>query len=299
VHAQFASVTATVAWMLAELVGLSLSISCHARDIWTSEASLLPEKLRESEFVTVCTQAGYDRLQGAYPLAVGPKLHLVRHGVDVTEFHPSARQPQEPPLVLAVGRLVEKKGFDVLLRAAAELRERRLEFGLSIAGEGPLRPRLEAMVADLGLAGTVALEGALPMEEVRALYGRAAVFVAPSVVAGDGDRDGLPNVLLEAGAMGLPIVAAATSAIPELIVDGETGLLVEPRNVSQLADRIAQVLADPALAASLGTAARAAVAAAYVLDRNAALLEALFRQVASPRSAVTPPPAGRDHVRRR
>lgn len=277
-HAQFGSMPATVGLLLAEITGLPFSLSLHARDIFTDESLLLGTKLMEAEFATVCTKHGYDRLIRTQPAAVHSRVHLVRHGIDLADFAPRARRPVREAVIAIVGRLVEKKGHEVLLRAVADLRRARGRFQVAIAGNGPLRTQLESLADRLGIASVVNFCGPLSHEDVKALLAVARMLVAPSVIASDSDRDGLPNVILEAAAIGCPILASDLSAIPEFVIHGETGLLVPPEDTKALAAAIREVLDDPAPAAARAERARRRVIAEFDIARNVTALETLFRK---------------------
>jgi len=282
IHAQFASMPATVGLLLAEITGLSLSLSLHARDIFTDESILLRQKLLESEFATTCTKFALDRVLSTQPAAVHGRVHLVRHGIDIARPTPDYR-PSRQPIIAIVGRLVEKKGHRVLLRAAQMLRRRRGDLLVVIAGDGPLRPELESLAESLGIAALVNLCGTLPQDQIEELLAASRVLVVPSVVAADGDRDGLPNVILEAALIGTPIVASEVSAIPEFVVHRETGLVVPPDEPRRLADAIAAVLDDPGPALERAREARRRVVAEYDIRRNAQALEALLRETVARR----------------
>jgi glycosyltransferase involved in cell wall biosynthesis len=187
----------------------------------------------------------------------------------------------ERPIVLAVGRLVEKKGFDVLLEAASILAARGVAFRCWIAGEGPERERLSAMIRGWNLEGAVELLGPVCQDRLAGdLYLRAHVLAQPSIVTPDGDQDGIPTVVLEAMTVGLPVVATTVSGIPEAIEDGETGLLVGPRDPRALADALARVLADDALAERLASKARRRIEERFNLRENAKRLVRAMRQAA-------------------
>jgi glycosyltransferase involved in cell wall biosynthesis len=176
-----------------------------------------------------------------------------------------------------VGRLIEKKGMSDLIAAADILRERGRSFQLEIIGTGPLGPALAADVKRRGLEDRVQLRGAQPLDVIRLAYRRATVFALPSVVAADGDRDGIPTVLLEAMASGVAVVSTRVAGIPELITSGRDGLLVAPRCPAVLAEALDVLLIDPALRARLACAARRTIEACFAVDRSAAQLLALFQ----------------------
>lgn len=280
IHAHFASQPATVGLLLAEMLGAGFSFSAHARDIFTDEAHFMEVKLREAEFVAVCTAYGRDTLARRHPLTSRGKLHLVYHGLDVEQYRPVPHGGRHLPVILSVGRLVEKKGFPILLRAAGILRSCGAEFRLVIIGEGPERADLLHLTAGLGLGEVVEFRGALNAEQVRAAYAEAEVFALASIVASDGDRDGLPNVLLEALACEVPAVATRVSAIPELIEHGRTGLLAKPGDPEDLADQLERMLYDEELRATVSRLGRQKVVHHFRLERSVAhmaeLLEATF-----------------------
>ena len=252
IHAHFANLPAEIAMAMAQLTGLKFSISTHAGDIHLQDRRRLCAKLDRAAFVTVCCRAHVELVAGLSPTPV----ELIYHGIDPGEYSPPW---PEPGLILAVGRLEEKKGFTVLLEALALLTRRGVACRSIIAGEGRLRFQLEERVRTLGLQERVEFAGEQSERQVERLLRRASVFAWPSVVARNGDRDGLSNVLLEAMAARLPIVASRVGAVEELVRDGENGLLAEPGNAGDLADKLALLLADAGLRARLGAAGRATV----------------------------------------
>lgn len=263
VHAAWAHTPASVTRVACALTGIPWSMGAHAKDIHLSSPKSLRRKLAAVRFTTVCSRSNQALLQqlGAVGPAglPGPVVDLHYHGVDTDYFVPAARPHlgvagREVPMVLAVGRLVPKKGFDVLLEAAARLRDRGLHFRLDIVGAGPLRQELMAQAERLGLADRVAFRGMQILDEVRAAYGEARCVVLPSRVAADGDRDGIPNTLAEAMAMGVPVISTAQPAIAELVRNEETGLLVPPDDAEALADALMRVLGDAVFARGLGRA---------------------------------------------
>ncbi|MFQ5628509.1 MAG: glycosyltransferase family 4 protein, partial [bacterium] len=175
---------------------------------------------------------------------------------------------QTAPLLLAVGRLVEKKGFPYLIEACKQLREQGIQFRCEIAGDGPMHAQLEKQVWQSGLDDAIVLHGALPPEEIKKFYAQASLFVLPSFITKSGDRDGIPNVILEAMAMALPVVATRVSGIPEAIVHEETGLLVPEKDADALAQAIINLLSNPARRQQLGNAGRERVTHKFTLEAN-------------------------------
>jgi len=230
-------------------------MSTHAKDIWATPPAELALKLRDAEVVLTCTAAGREMLQqhaGSTP------VHLVYHGVDVEEVAPRVILPG-PPRVLTVGRLVEKKGHDTLIRAAGLLRDEGVAFTLRIAGDGPEWPVLQRLVHKLDLAERVTFLGPLNTAEVRAEYGSATVFALGCRRLENGDRDGLPNVLLEAMAHGLPVVGSTQAGIAEAAEHERNSLLVPPDDPAAFAEALRRLLTDPELARQLGAGAKASV----------------------------------------
>lgn len=255
-YIHFAHKPGTIGRFAARIAGVQYALACHAKDIWGTPPEELRRKLRDAEVVMTCTRAGHVELER---LAAGATpVRLTYHGVDVSSAAP--RLPMSgPPRILSVGRLVAKKGHDVVIHAAELLRDRGVEFTLRIAGEGVEWPRLQRLVHTLDLAGHVTFLGPLSPRELAAEWGSASAFAIGCRRLENGDRDGLPNVVMEAMVQGLPIVATTQAGIAEAIENECTGLLVSPEDPAALADALARVLSDHELAARLGEAARAAV----------------------------------------
>jgi len=280
-HAHFASSPALVALLTSRITGVPYTLTAHAKDIYVSHPDDLRAKLREARAVVTCTEYNRQHLLSRYPRECGGKVLRVYHGLDLSPFRcaPSHLPEPQEQVILSVARLVEKKGLDDLLAAVEILRRRGRRLRLEIIGTGPLRETLTAQARQLGLGDRVRLLGAQPYEAVCLAYRRAAVFALPCRVAADGDRDGIPNVLLEAVASGVPVVSTPVSGIPELIECDRSGLLVEPNHPGMLADALDRILESPELRARLTEAARAKLAAHFSLDHCSARLLALFQAV--------------------
>lgn len=298
VHAHFASYPATVGLLLAELCSSSFSISCHAQDIFGDSTILLSRKLQEADFVTVCTRYGLERLQRNHSLTSSDKLHLIHHGIEAGKLSQQRHVGYRVPMIVSVGRLVEKKGFPFLLQAAAILSGQGQQFELVIVGDGPMRDELERLAGGLGLRDKVVFTGHLSQEDLSQVYRRADAFCLASIVAADGDRDGLPNVILEAMAYGVPVVASNLSAIPEAVEHEETGLLAPPGTPQELAVQLDRALNDEALRARLIEQARIRVADQFDLLKNTVRLGALFAEALGLRRwPPTPSAADEDEPR--
>lgn len=266
-HTHFISTPADVAELAAAVGGLPFSLSAHAKDIYLSKPEDLARKMNGARFTVTCTEFNRATLAALAPQAA---VHRMYHGIDHAVFHPRRRQPTQGavPLLLSVGRLRAKKGLDTLVDACALLRGRGLAFRCEIVGYGEEQAALQQRIDGLGLSAQVRLTGKLAREQVIERYAQAAVYLQPSRIAADGDRDGIPNVLLEAMSMSLPVVASAVSGIPELVQHEVNGLLAAPDDAAALADAVQRLLADPALAASLGRAARESVTLGFDNDHN-------------------------------
>jgi glycosyltransferase involved in cell wall biosynthesis len=264
VHGYFAHRPAAVALATAELLGVRFGFSAHALDVRRTPAPELARLAARASVVVCCNPDAAADLRAA-----GVSPELVRHGVDSAVFTPIAAPGRAVVELLAVGRFVEKKGFAVLIEAMTRL-DRRCR--LRLVGDGPLRGDLEAAIARHGLAGRVELAGRATHAILPALYAGADIVVVPSVVDAAGDRDGLPNVVLEAMACARPVVASDVAAIGTAVLDGVTGVLVPPGDPTALAGAISGLAGDPGRREALGRAARALVEDRFDLTRCTAVL---------------------------
>lgn len=258
-HSHFIHTPASVADYAAQLMQRDWSISAHAKDIWTSADWELSGKLGRARWTVTCTETGHRHLQA---LAADPaRVILSHHGLNLDRFPPfstprparDGRDPGDPVRILSVGRAVPKKGYDILLRALATL-PADLNWRFDHVGAGGQVPALKALADELGIAGRCTWKGAMDQTEVLAAYRAADIFALASRITADGDRDGLPNVIVEAASQGLPCVASNLSGIPELITDGATGWLVAPEDPEALSEALAQAISDPAERARRGAA---------------------------------------------
>ncbi|WP_439496286.1 glycosyltransferase family 4 protein [Bosea sp. (in: a-proteobacteria)] len=282
-HVHYLHTPASVIRYAALLRGLTWSFSAHAKDIWTTPDWEKREKIADAAWGVTCTQDGHRELAR---LTERPdKVALVHHGLDLARFPaPPAvrrgrdgRDPADPVRFVTIGRAVEKKGFDDLLAALAALPP-ELHWRLSHIGGGEKLASLRALAEKLGLSGRITWTGPKAQQDVVAALREADLFVLPSKQAVDGDRDGLPNVVMEAASQALPIVATDFAGIPEFVRDGVEGVLVAPGDITALSRQLAELAADPARRALLGQAAfkrlAEAFSAAAGLDRiRTALLE--------------------------
>lgn len=275
VHAPWAGGAATAAWAASKLTGIPFTFTGRAWDIYPPDG-LMEEKLRDAILVRSETAAGARHLS-ALTGGESDKIHVTYNGLSLRPAGQAAVAMEPPYQLLAVGRFVRKKGFPDLLRAAGILAEQGVDFRLTLAGDGTLRRSLEALAARLGIADRVGFPGFVPHDRVGELFLRSDVFVMPSVVAPSGNRDGLPTVILEALAHGVPVVATAVSGIPEILEDGVTGFLVPERDPGALADAIRRMLADRAAALAMGKRGQARVAEHFDSERNHRAVLNLYR----------------------
>jgi colanic acid/amylovoran biosynthesis glycosyltransferase len=257
VHSHFATESAIVAMLVHELGGPPYSITAHAKDIYRStvDPELLSRLIERSAFtVTVC-DANVRFLQDRISSEARAKLRRLYNGIDLEMFQPAAAE-RAPNHVLAVGRLVEKKGFDVLLDAIARLTSSGVELKATIVGDGDEREALAGQVARLGLMDRVTLAGPMDQARVRALIMEATVFCLPCVIGTDGNRDALPTVLIEALASGLPAISTPVTGVPEILGD-DAGVLVPERDPAATAAALERLIRDPAERARIAALGRA------------------------------------------
>ncbi len=270
-HVHFANVPATVAELVQRFIGTPYSLTAHAKDIYLTPADELARKIRSAECVLTCTAYNQRYLAG---LADGQTpVRLAYHGIDLTRFSASSRAgsaaESEPPLILSVGRLCEKKGFQYLIRACRLLKDHGHSFRCQIVGYGELREQLQRLIAAHGLEEEVFLSGSMTQDQLAALYLRARMFVLPCVVTDNGDRDGIPNVLLEAMASGVPVISTDVSGISELVRNEENGLLVEQQNVLALAEAMEILLLRRDACCRLAKNGRKTVLHSFSLEASA------------------------------
>jgi colanic acid/amylovoran biosynthesis glycosyltransferase len=277
-HAHFATGASTLAMQLSECTGLHFSFTAHAKDIFheSVDKDELVEKITRASAVVTVTDFNLRHLNGLLRERGLPEsVTRIYNGLDLAEFAPDAT-PREPGLVVGVGRLVEKKGFDTLIAAIARLRADGRAVRCVIIGDGEERASLTQKIAELGLQETVVLAGAQPQEQVIEQLRRASVFALPCCVGEDGNMDALPTVLLEAMALGTPVISTLVNGIPEIITHGEQGLLVPERDPAALAAAIDAVLGNPALCAVLRAGGLHKMRVAFDATRNVAALQGVF-----------------------
>jgi glycosyltransferase involved in cell wall biosynthesis len=292
-HVHYLHTPASVVRYAALLTGRAWTVSAHAKDIWTTPDWEKREKLAEALWGVTCTRQGAEHLR---ELAPAPeRIALVYHGLDLSRFPPppasrpvrDGTDPADPVRIVSVGRAVAKKGFDDLLRALAGLPE-GLHWRFAHVGGGDLLDRLKAQAAHTGIAERCAFLGPKDQNQVVALLAEADLFVLPSKEASSGDRDGLPNVLMEAASQRLPLVATDFAGIPEFIRDGREGVLVPPGDWEALSNALNLLARDPARRDALGAAAYDRLRADFAMQGGIDRLEERFRALLASPGATAP-----------
>ena len=289
IHAHWVIPNGLPAWLVAQKTHTPLILSTHGSDVSVTErtaaAALLVCGLSQAARAITAPSKDLTTRMAALGAPI-ERLHVLPYCVHADEFHPDVRAgaafraqhniADDTPLLFAVGRMVEKKGFIYLIKALAQLRASIPDVRLMIAGYGPLRTELEQAAAQHQLQDHVIFPGAIHREQINAAFNAATVFVLPSVRDRSGNVDGLPNTLIEAMGAGRPIVASLIAGVPAVIESGTHGLLVAPGNIDALAHALQQLLQQPSLAAQLGAQARARVENELTWNRYAARLEHLY-----------------------
>jgi glycosyltransferase involved in cell wall biosynthesis len=275
-HAHFAHSPTSVAQYAGRMATVPVSFTGHAKDVWTQDPEKLAAKIGRAAFVVTCTEANRRYLAGLS--ANGTPIFRVYHGIDLALFSPGPPRPAPaaPYRLVTVARLTAKKGLDTVLEALALLAADGLDFTYDLVGEGEERAALEARAARLGLAGRVRFHGAQPHDRVLTFLRRADAFALGCRILANGDRDGVPNVVVEAMAMGVPVAVTGVAALPELAVDGVTALTCPPDDPAALAGNLRRLLTDRALRERLVAAAREAVARDFDNAANIRRLAAIF-----------------------
>ena len=287
VHGYWLGRPGRLAAAVSVMTGATMSLSGHARDIFT-ETVTVDVLARQARFIAVCTEQGLQHLREVLGTTEASKLRLVHHGLlpeelaDVTANHNVLPGGDGlSPQIIAIGRLVEKKGFDVLLHAFKRVTEQRDDVRLTIMGDGPLEASLKTLAGRLSLGGNTTFAGWLDHAETMRRLRQAGMLAVPSVIAVDGDRDGVPNVILEAFACDVPVVASRLSGIAEAVEHEANGLLTDPDDSEELAQAICRVLDDQSLAERLVHGGRRVLRERFDAMVNSGQLATLFAEAVS------------------
>ncbi len=282
-HAHFASRAAIIAMYLSKALGVPFTFTAHANDLyggtntalWPAKKQLL-RKLSE-EAAGIVTISNYNR---DFLVGIGvdqAKISLIRCGVDPNEFRRTTPY-RASKQILCVARLVEKKGIRYLIEAMSYLREAHFDVRLTIVGTGPEEKTLKKLADDLKVKDRIQFLGNIPDDDLLNLYEKSSIFVLPCVIANDGDIDGIPVSLMEAMSMELPVISTVVSGIPELIRDGENGLMLKPKDSQALASSIAKLLEEPETCKRLGKEGRKTIQGRFNIKENVLLLRKFFQK---------------------
>lgn len=278
-HACFLSWPACIGLGVSFLTKLPFSIAAHARDIFV-EGGAVGLKVQKARFITCCTRQGLEYLKNNIDSVYHNRLFLNYHGIELNRpcNNFDCQEKDSSEFIIAVGRLVEKKGFGYFIEAFTKVIQKYPDVSLVIVGDGPRKQHLKSMIERADLAGKVHLVGWLDHGYVLKLIGQAKILIVPSVIDADGDRDGIPNVILEAFSVGTPVIASNLAGICEAVIDEKTGLLVEPGDITKLADFIERLLTDKRLIAILTENAREMLADNFNIRKNSLKLAELFEK---------------------
>jgi glycosyltransferase involved in cell wall biosynthesis len=278
-HAHFAHDPTLIAYLTHCITGIPFSFTAHARDLYQVPEKVLLDRIQEASAVVTCCRANLDYLNRIAP-SEHSKFSLIYHGVNLNDFRSVPTFDASPdakyPLILSVGRLVEKKGFQDLLQALFLVKQRGEHFHCSIYGDGPLCKPLQEWIEAHGMAEEVKLMGDCTQQELIPIYQGAALFVLTPIQTEDGDRDGIPNVLLEAMAVSLPVVTTSVAGIPELVDHNENGLLYQPHDIEGISSGIVELLSNAKKRSQFGAAASKKVKEQFDLAVAAQQLKTLF-----------------------
>jgi len=285
-HAHFGTQAATVARLAADFAGITYTFTAHAKDIYFryAEPTRLDMKMRDAFATVTVSDYNLAYLQQQYGKDA-EKAVRIYNGMDLSKF-PYNEFTSRERHILAVGRLVPKKGFSVLIEALSLLKKQNIRMHCTLVGGGPLYEDLSARTEALDIADTVTMVGPMPQPDIIRLMKNSNMVVAPCVISDDGDRDGLPTVLLESMALGTPVISTQVAGIPELVIDGETGLCVPSENPQALAEAMARLLDDHDICRTFSRNGRALIEGEYDEDRNAAKLRQIFNDAINSRPTV-------------
>ena len=275
-HAHFGTVATVVARLASKITGVSYSFTAHAKDIFHEvvDEAELRQKLADAAGVITVSQFNVEYLKQKYGVAA-ERVKLIYNGLDLDEFR-FEPNGERPPLILAVGRLIEKKGFSYLVEACALLRAKGVRFRCEIVGGGELESYLRKLILECGVGDCVRLCGPMSQSDVKQKIRGASLLAAPCVHAQNDDRDGLPTILLESMALGTPSISTPVTGIPEVLRHDSTGLMVAERDAGALADACEKMLVDQELVDNLVQNARQLIEERFDIDKNSAEIRTFF-----------------------
>jgi glycosyltransferase involved in cell wall biosynthesis len=278
----FANLPTAIVEIAQILYPFTFNIFAHAKDIYLTLPEILDRRIKKSEFVLTCT--GFNAQHLRQVSTSSTPILLSYHGINFTRFTPNlaVRKQSQVPVIMSVGRFCEKKGFPYLLQACSQLKKSGYLFQCVIIGYGEMQLELEQLITTLELSDVVSLPGKKTQDQLVDIYNEASLFVLPCLVTDDGDRDGIPNVLLEAMAMELPVVSTDISGISELVKNDWNGFLVQEKNSEALAQAIAKLITQSDLRQQFGQRGREKVLTDFNLTRNIGEIRELFEKLSQP-----------------
>jgi colanic acid/amylovoran biosynthesis glycosyltransferase len=281
VHAHFAGLAARTASWIGKFFGINFSFTAHANDIFAPRNFEIGLDKLVDAACAIVTETDYSAkfLKERFPDCTN-RIHRIYNGLNLTEFK-RADFSAAPPLIVAIGRLIDKKGFGDLIHACRLLKDRGKLFRCEIIGEGPLEKELLRQIDQFDLQNCVQLLGAKPQREIAEHLAAGTVFVLPSIIGADGGMDNLPTVIMEAMATGLPVISTAIGGIPEMVVEHETGILVPPNDAGALGRAIEKVIVDLSLARRLGEKGQKRAGELFSIEKNALSLIRIFEELAN------------------
>ena len=275
VHAHFAWVTTDSARIISRLADIPYSFTAHAADIYYLPDNL-EEKIKEAKFILTCVKHNKVYIREKFGEESGAKVEVVYHGVDLDTFRLPADKPEKVVDVLSIGRLVEKKGFNYLIEAISILTKKGIPMKCLIIGEGPEKTNLVNQINELGLVGIVDISGNRSQDQLPSIYAGSKIFCLPSIITDSGDRDGIPNVLAEAMAMGLPVISSDLPNISELIENKKNGMLVREKDAKMLAISIEKLLINKKMREVIGINARSRIEEKFDAKKFQLKIAAIF-----------------------
>lgn len=281
IHAHFSINAATIAFVLSRLLNISFSFTAH--NIFFSDRLILKDKVTSAKFIVAISDYSKQFLLKLIPMdGIANKIHIVHCGLSPEEFSPADKIVKDDvPELLFVAQLEERKGAPFLIEACRLLSLQGFKFQCHIIGDGPQRAQLQKLISDYGIADQVKLLGALPQEDVRSFLESADIFILPCITADNGDMDGIPVSLMEAMAMEIPVISTRVSGIPELINDGESGILVEQKDSAALCQAIGHLVSDPGLSDQLAFHGRQKIVEDFNLHQTCGEIGELFQRYLS------------------
>jgi colanic acid/amylovoran biosynthesis glycosyltransferase len=283
VHAHFAFIGVDIAYYLCGLLDVNYSFTAHAKDIYTNKKNII-KHARSSLFVVTCTNYNQEYINNLTQHVYRSKIYRCYHGITIQKwpFKPLGQKRNDKIRILTIARLIEKKGLIYLLKAIKRLVHQRIDVHCTIIGEGKLRKHLLSCIQELNIVNYVDLYPFVVQEKIRDFFSRSALFVLPSTVSTNGDRDGLPNVILEAMLSGVPVITTPVSALPEIVEHLKTGILVDDKDDLEIANAIITLMGNKRLYNEIARTARNRILEKFDIEDCCNLFIDVFQKYLSP-----------------